>query len=70
MLFSFSIEYAISKSHENQEGLVLNETHQLLVSADDDNILIENIKVLSEVSREVGLEVNTERTKYMVMFHH
>jgi hypothetical protein len=31
---------------------------------------INTIKWLSEASREVGLEVNTEKTKYMVMSHH
>jgi hypothetical protein len=28
------------------------------------------MKVLLEASWEVGLEVNTEQTKFMVMFHH
>jgi hypothetical protein len=47
----------------------LNGTHQLLVCTDDVNILDDNIyvikktsEVLLKVSREVGLEVNTEKT--------
>jgi hypothetical protein len=55
----------------------LNEAYQLLVYADDVNILskyINRIKkskeALLQAGREVGLDVNTEKTKYMVMSHH
>jgi hypothetical protein len=51
-------------------GLKLNATHQLLVYADDVNPLGDNIdiikkntKTLIDASKEVGLEVNTEKTK-------
>jgi hypothetical protein len=55
-------------------GLKLNGTHQLLVYADDVNLLgdkLDNIqkntRTLTDVSKVAGLEVNTEKTKYMLL---
>jgi hypothetical protein len=55
----------------------LNGTHQLLIYADDVNMLDKsmntirkNKEALSEESREVSLEVNIERTRYMVVSCH
>jgi len=57
----------------NQDGFKLNSTHQRLVDADDVNILGGRVhgkkkttEALVAVSKETGLEVNADETKYLV----
>jgi hypothetical protein len=57
-------------------GLKLNGTCQLLVYADDVTPLgnsidtIKNTETLTGARKEVGLEVNSEKTKYMLLSRH
>jgi hypothetical protein len=65
------------RSSKNQVGLKLNRTQQLLAFTDDVNLLEDNIdtinkitETLIDISKEVGLDINVERTKCMLLSHH
>jgi hypothetical protein len=54
-------------------GLKLNRTHQLLSYADvGDNIdtIKKNTEILIDTSKQVGLEINIDKTKYMLLSRH
>jgi hypothetical protein len=60
--------------HVSQEGLKLNYTHELLVHFDVVQILggrvntiMKNREALIVAGKVMGLEVNADKTKYMVM---
>jgi len=74
LLFNFALEYAIRRVQVNQDGFKLNGTHHLLAYADDVNILggsvhtvKENAEALRVATKEIGLEINADKTKYMIM---
>ena len=74
LLFNFALEYAIRRVQVNQDGLKLSGAHQLLAYADDVNILggsvhtvKKNVEALVAATKEIGLEVNADKTKYIVM---
>jgi hypothetical protein len=71
LLFNFALEY------EYEVGLELKGTHQLLVYANNVNLLGDSVNTIKENSgtlldgsRDIGLEINAEKTMYMIMSHH
>jgi hypothetical protein len=48
LLLNFALEYAIRKVQENQMGLKLNGTHQLLLCADDIKLLEDDIDAIKK----------------------
>ena len=74
LLFNFALECTIRRVQVNQDCLKLNDTHQLLVYADGVNRLGESVHTIKEsaeasivASKKTGLEVNADKTNYMVM---
>ena len=74
LLFNCVLECTIRRVEVNQDGLKLNGTHQLLVYADNINILGESVHTIKEntealivVSMEIGQEANADKSKDMVM---
>jgi hypothetical protein len=77
LLFNFALEYAIKKVQENQVGLKLNGEHQFPAFSDDVNLLGDNIDTIKkntdtliDASKEVGLEIIVEKTKYILLSRH
>jgi predicted amidohydrolase len=74
LLFNFALEYAIGMVQVNQDGLKLNGTYHILVYPDDDNVFCGSVRTIEKnkdalavASKEIELEVNADKTKYMVM---
>jgi len=74
LLFNFALEYALRRVQVIQDGLKLNGTHQFLVYADDVNIMEGSVRTVKKsaealvrASKEIGLRVNADKTKHMVM---
>ena len=68
------MQYAIRRVHVNQDGLKLIGPHLFVFYADDVNILgggLQTVQIntgtLVVTEIEIGLEVNADKTKYMVI---
>jgi len=67
LIFTFTVGYAILSVQVNQEGLKCNGTHQLVVYADDINMLEGSLHIVTKKAeafllsnKENGLEVNAD----------
>jgi hypothetical protein len=74
LFLNFVLEYAVRWVQVIQDGLKLNGTHRFLVYADYFSILERSVHTIKEnaegllvASKEIGLEVNSFKTKYMVI---
>jgi hypothetical protein len=77
LLFNFALEYTIMNVQEIQVVLKLSGANQLLVYAYHVNLLganvdtiMKNTDTLIDASKEDSLEVNTEKTKYVLLSCH
>jgi hypothetical protein len=48
LFFNFVLDYAIRRVQINQDGLKLNDTHQLLVYADEVNIPAQSLRNIKQ----------------------
>jgi hypothetical protein len=77
LLSNFTLECAGRNAQENQMGMKLAGTRQLLAYADGVNVLRDNIETIKKNSenlidacKEVGLEINVEKRTYMLLSIH
>jgi hypothetical protein len=63
LLFNFALEYAVRNVQENQVGLNVN------LLGDNTKTINKSTETLIDASKEVGLGVNIENTKYMLVSH-
>jgi hypothetical protein len=75
-LTSFLLKVCKTRVQENQVGLKLNRTHQLMFYAVDVNLMGENIdtirnntETLIDTNYNAGLEENAEKAKYVLLSH-
>jgi hypothetical protein len=68
VVFNFALEHAIRKVRVNLDGMKLIVTHQLSVYADGSvHATKTNTDALLFASKAIGLEVNADKTKYLIM---
>jgi len=75
LLLNIGSKYGIIRDKTNQDGLKLNGAHLLLLYADDHNMLggrihtiKKNTEALLVASKQIGVEVNSDKTKCMMIF--
>ena len=53
LLFNFALGYAVRRVQINQDGFKLNNTHELLVYADGDNVLGGSVNIRQKKTRNL-----------------
>nr|XP_042900286.1 saccharopine dehydrogenase-like oxidoreductase [Parasteatoda tepidariorum] len=74
LLFNVCLEKVMRNTVSNRGGTIFNRTKQVLAFADDviliarsKNALVDLFKVLIKEASLFGLEINSDKTKYMIM---
>jgi hypothetical protein len=77
LLSNFALEYASRRVQVKKVGLRSNWIYKILAYANDVNLLGDNLDTINENtetlmddSKEVGLEINVEKPKYIFISHH
>ena len=72
LLFNLALEWVIRKSGLDYRGTIYNRSIQLLAYADDLDIIARSTRTLKEAfiklqrtAKDIGLQINQEKTKYM-----
>jgi hypothetical protein len=66
LLFNFNLEYAIRRVQVNQDGLKLNDTHQLLVSAGDVNILGGSVHIVEKNTEALSSDLLSKNIRIKI----
>jgi hypothetical protein len=74
ILFNIVLEYVISRLTITPKGIIFNKMTEFIAYADDTvllgrsvNYLKETLEELKQGAKKVGLEINQDKTKYMIM---
>jgi hypothetical protein len=68
LLFNFALEYTIRRVQVIQDGLKLNgNADGVNILGGSVHVIKENAEALEVASKEIGLEENADKTKYIVM---
>jgi len=64
LLFTFALKYTIRRVQSKQDGSKLNGKYQLLVYADDGNILGGNVRTIKNITE--GLVVASKENRLLI----